>query len=626
MGPYEETYAYDDVGNFTTMRHRSLVRGVDGWTRTYAYAEPSLLEAGTSSNRLTGTTVGTAPTETYGGVDGYDPHGNMLKLPQLATLQWDFKDHLRMTQRQAVNVEDAEGTDRTGERTWYVYDAGGQRVRKVTELATGARKDERLYLGGVELYRRHGADPLSRQTLHVMDDTRRIALVETRTSGDDGSPPELIRVQFSNHLGTACLELDDDADIISYEEYSPYGSTVYQAVRGQGEALKRYRFTGKERDDETGFTYHGARYYAPWLGRWTSCDPAGTVDGPNLYHYARNNPNRLSDPTGRQSSDPTSPPTVSGFGVTIGGGKVRVGPLTPPPGSACDELNPLCRGVTIKTEPKPKVEPTDAEIGEQQEPSPFGPLSWVKTYSEGPNPGVVWRRTNPLVDPDPMRFGMTPKDPNARFTPGQHALNEHAPRGSQYLSASRKPGGATNIEGEPFAIDPAKTQASGAKIHDTPQIAADMDRMAREGQVAGKRVEAWKGAQQTTEGVPVKPGEPLKGEVLIEGHVPSAAVESRGVRAAKGAGRVLTVLGIAITAFDLGYALAESIDTGSPKPIAKELIRQSVAWGGAIGGAKAGAFLGSFVGPVGTVVGGIVGGLVGGAIGYLGGSWVADLF
>lgn len=64
---------------------------------------------------------------------------------------------------------------------------------------------------------------LERQTLHVMDNKQRIALVETRTQGNDGSPPQLIRYQFSNHLGSATLELDDQAQIISYEEYYPYG-------------------------------------------------------------------------------------------------------------------------------------------------------------------------------------------------------------------------------------------------------------------------------------------------------------------------------------------------------------------------------------------------------------------
>jgi RHS repeat-associated protein len=132
---------------------------------------------------------------------------------------------------------------------------------------------------------------LERETLHIMDDKQRVALVETRTQGDDGTPVQLERYQFGNHLGSASLELDAAGQIISYEEYYPYGSTSYQAVDKTLKAAgKRYRYTGKERDEENGFGYHGARYYAPWLGRWTSCDPAGFVDGTNLYAYCRENP------------------------------------------------------------------------------------------------------------------------------------------------------------------------------------------------------------------------------------------------------------------------------------------------------------------------------------------------
>src|SRR6516162_2225253 len=65
-------------------------------------------------------------------------------------------------------------------------------------------------------------------------------------------------------------------------------------------SLKRYRYTGKERDEENGFTYHGARYHAPWLGRWTRADPIGIADGTNLYAYGRNNPILLVDPNGLQ--------------------------------------------------------------------------------------------------------------------------------------------------------------------------------------------------------------------------------------------------------------------------------------------------------------------------------------
>src|SRR5262249_22563318 len=178
-----------------------------------------------------------------------------------------------------------------------------QRVRKVTARQTGTRKNERIYLGGFEVYREYGGDgtavSLERETLHVMDDKQRIALVETRT--DTPAPEQLIRYQFGNHLGSASLELDDAGQIISYEEYYPYGSTSYQAGRSTAEvSLKRYRYTRKERDEETGFTHHGARYYAPWLGKWTSCDPSGTAGGINLYRYANANPVVFSDPGGRE--------------------------------------------------------------------------------------------------------------------------------------------------------------------------------------------------------------------------------------------------------------------------------------------------------------------------------------
>src|SRR5262249_131719 len=155
-------------------------------------------------------------------------------------------------------------------------------IRKVTERAltdaqgsarqTPTRMKERIYLSGFEIYREYGGDgdvvTLERETLHVMDDKQCIALVETRTQGQDASPEQLIRYQFSNHLGSAMLELDERAQIVSYEEYYPYGSTSYQAVRSKTETPKRYRYTGKERDEENGLYYHGARYYACWLGRW----------------------------------------------------------------------------------------------------------------------------------------------------------------------------------------------------------------------------------------------------------------------------------------------------------------------------------------------------------------------
>jgi RHS repeat-associated protein len=145
-----------------------------------------------------------------------------------------------------------------------------------------------------------------------MDDKRRVALVETNTIDVDALPNTLpstvTRHQLDNHLGSASLELDEGSQVISYEEYYPYGSTSYQAVRNDVEvSLKRYRYTGKERDEETGLYYHGARYYAPWLVRWTNSDPIGLEGGINSYAYVRGNPLRRIDPSGTRDQ-PVEPP------------------------------------------------------------------------------------------------------------------------------------------------------------------------------------------------------------------------------------------------------------------------------------------------------------------------------
>jgi RHS repeat-associated protein len=300
MGTYLESYVYDAMGNILKLQHSGSDPAHPGWTRVYAYEEASLIEPDKPSNRLSSTQVGSGPVERY----AYDAHGSMTTMPHLSLMRWNYLDRLEATARQVVN----SGFPET---TYYVYDGDGQRVRKVTERQAGegqtpARMNERIYLGGFEIYREYnaaGAD-LERETLHIVDGQKRVALIETRTQGDDGSPAQLVRYQFGNHLGSACLELDETGRIISYEEYFPYGSSSYQAVDTSIKAAaKRYRYTGIERDEETGFAYHEARYYAGWLGRWLSTDPEGRVDTDNLYVYVRCNPVAWSDKSGRWTDE-----------------------------------------------------------------------------------------------------------------------------------------------------------------------------------------------------------------------------------------------------------------------------------------------------------------------------------
>jgi len=134
----------------------------------------------------------------------------------------------------------------------------------------------------------NGTIETERETLKISDDKQVIALI------DNDIPSSLftIRYQLTNHLDSASLELDHEANIISYEEYHPFGTTSYRSGRSEAEvSLKRYKYVFKELDNETGLYYYGMRYYAPWLARFISVDPL-QFKYPELtpFQYASNRP------------------------------------------------------------------------------------------------------------------------------------------------------------------------------------------------------------------------------------------------------------------------------------------------------------------------------------------------
>jgi RHS repeat-associated protein len=280
MRLYTQQYVYDEVGNILEMKH--LPSSGTGWTRYYQYDE--------LGNRLEATSAsGDDPEGPYTHEYDYDDHGNMVAMPHLSSMIWNHDDEL-----QEVTA---------GSETVYFQYAGGNRSRKYVEKPLSTT-EERIYLGSFEIYRKRvsGTISVERESLHISDGTGRILLIETKTI-DGGTPVTtptgIWRYQLSNHIGSASTEITDEGDIISYEEYHPYGTTAYRAVDSSIDvSAKRYRYTGMERDEETGLSYHTARYYASWLGRWTASDPIGLGDGPNRYHYCHANPISLSDASG----------------------------------------------------------------------------------------------------------------------------------------------------------------------------------------------------------------------------------------------------------------------------------------------------------------------------------------
>ena len=159
--------------------------------------------------------------------------------------------------------------------------------------------ETRYYINGYELYRKeiNGVVDFERKTINISDDEKVFVRIEQKT----GENP-IVRYQYDNHLGSACLELDNTGQIISYEEYHPFGTTSYRSGRSQTEvSLKRYKYCGKERDEETGLYYYGMRYYAAWICRFVSVDPF-QFKYPELtpFQYASNNPVSMIDLDGKE--------------------------------------------------------------------------------------------------------------------------------------------------------------------------------------------------------------------------------------------------------------------------------------------------------------------------------------
>lgn len=276
---YHQTYNYDESGNLRKLTHVG------------AQGPGHELKAARYSNRCLPWRNGVPPTEEEIAA-AFDARGNLLELDQGRFLRWDLRNQLQ-------SVSPVERVSGINDRESYVYDGGGQRVRKIRWLQTNARTvvaDVR-YLPGLELR----TDSGTREVLQVI--TTQAGLNSVRVLHWETAPPSGItndqyRYSLVDHLNSCTLELADDARMISQETYYPFGETAWFAGSDIIEArYKTVRYSGKERD-ATGLYYYGFRYYIPWLQRWLNPDPKGAVDGPNLYRMALNNPVTFIDDDG----------------------------------------------------------------------------------------------------------------------------------------------------------------------------------------------------------------------------------------------------------------------------------------------------------------------------------------
>lgn len=285
---YTRIYSYDNGGNLTQMRHSPATGS--GYTTRITVSD--------CSNRGVLSTLKEIPSD----VDAlFTAGGQQMQLLPGRVLSWTSRDELLKV---APVVRDGGADDSES----YRYDAGSQRLLKVSLQQTNnsVKMQRVLYLPGLE-HRSTTRGNTETESLQVvtMGEAGRAQVrgLHWESGRPDGIGNDQIRYSYGNLTGSSTLELDGDGNIISQEEYYPYGGTAIWTARSQIEAnYKTVRYSGKERDT-TGLYYYGYRYYQPWAGRWLSSDPAGTVDGLNLFRMCRNSPVTLYDPDGQQPDD-----------------------------------------------------------------------------------------------------------------------------------------------------------------------------------------------------------------------------------------------------------------------------------------------------------------------------------
>src|SRR5581483_1361743 len=267
-----------------------LINGKNG-TRNQSFNYDNL-------NRLLSASSGTW-SESF----GYDPWGNLLLKNTTGTVAPESPINLTVSGKNQVtnwcydaagnlvgpngncasytqpvpshpfeNVFDSENRltsakNTAGITTTYNYDADGQRVEKLNADGSGM-----LYWygpGGEVLEETDLAGNMTAE--YVFLGGKRIARLDFPNACSFSFP---VHYYFADHLGSADVVTGANGNIEEESDYYPFGGERVVTDLGIG---NNYKFTGKERDPETGLDYFGARYYGSSIGRFVTPDWAATA-------------------------------------------------------------------------------------------------------------------------------------------------------------------------------------------------------------------------------------------------------------------------------------------------------------------------------------------------------------
>lgn len=272
---YVQQYDYDKLGNMLNLVHTA---SGNNYTRHYNYTANTNKTNSIDNGQNTPTTLATFT---------YDANGNQTGANSDRHYAWDYADRMKCFY--------VEASGSVTKFTHYLYDAAGARVKKLTWKNGGNITETTTYIDGTFEY--HRKDNLG--TVEQKNYLQIQGGIELRVGAysDDGS--ETLLLTISDYLSSASIRLSQYGDLYDKEEFYPYGDSSLCTF-----GKKRYRFTGKEKDNESGLYYYGARYYSSWTGQFLTLDPlAGKFPYQSAYCYADCNPIMKNDPTGMQTAN-----------------------------------------------------------------------------------------------------------------------------------------------------------------------------------------------------------------------------------------------------------------------------------------------------------------------------------
>ncbi len=304
--------AATDNGNVASITNN--VTSMSGRSQQFCYDALNRI----SSARTT-SVYSTGPSYCWGETYGIDPLGNLSSISQMTPAynsclqESGFSTTINSHNQDALSCYDAAG-NKVGVPggtppscstlpSTYSYDAENRLISMAGVTYTYDGDGNRVEKSSGTLYWYGPQDEILAETSlagsdlneYVFFGGKRIARVNSSGS---------VYYYFADQLGTSRVIVQDgstptlcyDADFYSYGgERPPYTNTCSQ----------NYKFTGKERDSESGLDNFGARYDSSQYGRFMSPDPSGLFyaspmnpQSLNLYSYVGNNPLSFTDPTG----------------------------------------------------------------------------------------------------------------------------------------------------------------------------------------------------------------------------------------------------------------------------------------------------------------------------------------